>query len=296
MQADPQEHEGLSSRRDRFPLVELVLALALIAGLAYFWFSTEDEKAGQSVVEVPAIAESTSQAGLPSTPDIPQRQETVTERESENATAIADSTTESNETALAEPLTPMDGDSLLRQQLAATGTDTILNKLPGNEHPLDISAALIDGLGRGVILRKILPADPPKQAFSVEKEDGDVYMNAASYQRYDAYTDTLTALDTSQLVETFHTLRPLYEQAFENLGLDAGDFDNAVIRTLDLVLATPEITDPIALKPKSVVYTYADPALEGLPAVQKQLLRMGPDNIRRIKQQARILREGLLAQ
>jgi hypothetical protein len=30
--------------------------------------------------------------------------------------------------------------------------------------------------------------------------------------------------------------------------------------------------------------------------VQKQLLRMGPDNISRIKQQARALREGLLAQ
>jgi hypothetical protein len=45
-----------------------------------------------------------------------------------------------------------------------------------------------------------------------------------------------------------------------------------------------------------VVYVYADPALEILPALQKQLLRVGPDNLRRIKQQARVLREGLLAQ
>jgi hypothetical protein len=44
------------------------------------------------------------------------------------------------------------------------------------------------------------------------------------------------------------------------------------------------------------VYVFADPALENLPTVQKQLLRMGPDNISRIKQQARALREGLLAQ
>ena len=75
-----------------------------------------------------------------------------------------------------------------------------------------------------------------------------------------------------------------------------GDFDNAVVRTLDLILATPEIGEPIALKPKSTKYIYADPALESLSDVQKQLLRMGPDNVRRIKQQAQSVRTGLLTQ
>jgi hypothetical protein len=190
----------------------------------------------------------------------------------------------------------VDGNELLRQQLTATGTDSITTKLMANDHPLDVSAAFIDGLGRGIILRKMLPSDPPKQAFSVEQHGDAIYMSSASYQRYDGYTDTLTALDSSRLVTMFHTLRPVYEQAFSHLGLASEDFDNSVIRALDLVLATPEITEPIALKPKSVVYTFADPALESLPAVQKQLLRMGPDNVRRIKQQARTLREGLLAQ
>jgi hypothetical protein len=44
------------------------------------------------------------------------------------------------------------------------------------------------------------------------------------------------------------------------------------------------------------MYKYADPQLEELTPMQKQLLRMGPDNIRRIKEQARALREGLLNQ
>jgi hypothetical protein len=42
------------------------------------------------------------------------------------------------------------------------------------------------------------------------------------------------------------------------------------------------------------MYRYADPQLEELVPLQKQLLRMGPENIRRIKLQARALREGLL--
>ena len=74
------------------------------------------------------------------------------------------------------------------------------------------------------------------------------------------------------------------------LGLPAEDFDNAVIRVLDRILATPEIEDPIALTRRSVMYQYADPQLEQLTPLQKQLLRMGPDNIRRVKEQAAALR------
>jgi len=36
------------------------------------------------------------------------------------------------------------------------------------------------------------------------------------------------------------------------------------------------------VQPK-VFYEYADPALEGLKPLQKQALRMGPSNVRRLK-------------
>ena len=49
-----------------------------------------------------------------------------------------------------------------------------------------------------------------------------------------------------------------------------------------------------ALTRKSFMYQDTDAQLEELVPLQKQLLRMGPENIRRIKLQARALREGLL--
>ena len=289
MKANPDEHLSVEPDRSRFPFLELFLALAVIGGLVFYWFQSEEKKSGPSVVSVPAMAVPAIQPDLPTTPDIPQQPEPVA------VLAGADNTVLAAETS-ADQIELMDGDSMLRQELAATGTDSIMSKLMSNEHPINVSAAFIDGLGRGVILKKLLPGDPPKQAFSVVEEDEVIYISPSSYQRYDSYTDTLTALDSRRLVSTFHALRPMYEQAFQYLGLDPGDFDNTIIRALDQVLATPEIIEPIALQPKSVVYVFADPALENLPAVQKQLLRMGPDNISRIKQQARALREGLLAQ
>jgi hypothetical protein len=289
MKANPDEHLSVESDRSRFPFLELFLALAVIGGLVFYWFQSEEKKSGPSVVSVPAMAVPAIQPDLPTTPDIPQQPEPVA------VLADADNTVLPAETSV-DQIELMDGDSMLRQELAATGTDSIMSKLMSNEHPINVSAAFIDALGRGVILKKLLPGDPPKQAFSVVEEDEVIYISPSSYQRYDSYTDTLTALDSRRLVSSFHALRPMYEQAFQYLGLDPGDFDNTIIRALDQVLATPEIIEPIALQPKSVVYVFADPALENLPAVQKQLLRMGPDNISRIKQQARALREGLLTQ
>jgi hypothetical protein len=178
----------------------------------------------------------------------------------------------------------------------AAGLDESLQAMVGTEHPLEISAALLDGLGRGGLLRKLIPGNPQPGSFAAEERDGQLYMSEAGYDRFDPFVQTLTQADTDQIASAFHALRPVYERAWRGLGLDPEDFDNAVIRALDYVLATPVPAEPPALERTSVMYTYADPTLESLPPVQKQLLRMGPENIRLLKQKAAELRKALLAE
>ncbi len=62
---------------------------------------------------------------------------------------------------------------------------------------------------------------------------------------------------------------------FSPIKMDPGDFDNSVIRTLDIILATREINNPIALERKSVMYLYADPELEKLPGLLKSAWTTG---------------------
>jgi hypothetical protein len=192
------------------------------------------------------------------------------------------------------PIAPLDGDTQLRETFAQAGADALLQEFLSDQRPLEISAALLDGTSWGAMLRKILPANPPEQAFGVDIEGDQLFMSASSYVRYDVYADSIEALDTDAVVQGFHRLRPLYETAYEALGLDPADFDNAVVRTLDRVLSAPEIEGPIALERNSVLYQFADPKLENLPELQKQMLRMGPQNVRRIKLKAQALRDGLL--
>ena len=275
------------SGRGGFPVSRVLLVLAVLVAGFLLWRSMGEKPA--EVVSEPVAVEETAYEPppLPPAEDIPPRPEPVVE-----AVAEAEAPVEPP-----PPLPPLtESDDLMRAQMSAAGVGAELAPLEQQENLIQQGTALIDGLSRGVILRKLLPLDPPREAFSAIEEGDQMYMNPVSYQRYDGYAETIASLDTSTLVETFHTLRPLYEEAYGQLGLNPDDFDNALIRALDRVLATPEIEEPIALTRKSVMYKYADPQLEQLTPMQKQLLRMGPDNIRRIKEQASALREGLLNQ
>jgi len=283
MKAEREDRLESNSGKGGFPTRHVLLILAVVVVGYLLWNAM-----GETPVEVepePLVVEEVvvAEPVLPPAEDIPEPVAVVTETE-----AVAPEEPP-------PPLPPLEeSDELVRDQLSAAGVGPMLSPQEEQEDLVQRSAALVDGFSRGVVLRKLLPVDPPKAAFSALEEDGKMYMNPAGYSRYDSYSEAIDSLDTSALVSSFDTLRPLYEEAYGQLGLDPNDFDNAVIRMLDRVLATPEIDEPIALTRESVMYKYADPQLEQLTPMQKQLMRMGPDNIRRIKEKAKALREGLL--
>ena len=288
MKAAPEDRLGNDSGRQGFSIRYVLIVLAVLATGLFLWNAMSKKDAPEPIAAPEVVEEMVIEpAVLPAAPDIPAPPEPVPV--TETPVAI--------EEPAAPPLPPLAAsDDLMREQLAAAGVGPELAALDGSENLLETSAALIDGFSRGIVLRKLLPVARPAEPFTVQQRGGRTFMNPASYRRYDKYAQAIAAVDTGVLVENFHRLRPLYEQAYVQLGLKPEEFDNAVIRMLDRIIATPEIEQPIELTRKSVMYRYADPQLEQLSAVQKQLLRMGPDNTRRIKAQARVLREGLLTQ
>ena len=110
----------------------------------------------------------------------------------------------------------------------------------------------------------------------------------------DSYAQAIEALDTAALVESFHRFRPLMEQAYGYLGYKPENLDNAIVRALDTIIAAPVVNETLPVKKVEAIYKFADPELETLPDIQKQLLRMGPENTRRIQSQAKALRAALL--
>lgn len=284
MKAAPEDRLEPGGGGSGFPLRNVLLIAAIVVGGVILWKSQQE---APSVPETEIIEEAVVvPVTLPPAADIPRRPEPNSVAEEE----------EPLEPAPAPLPTLADSDPLMREKLSAAGAGPELDEVEAQQNLIQLGSALVDGFSRGLVLYKLLPVKPPAEAFSVEQEGEQVFMSPASYRRYDEYAEAIAKLDTAVLVTSFHQMRPLYEQAYGQLGLVPEDFDNAVVRLLDQILETPELDQPVALTRKSVMYKYADPQLEQLTPMQKQLLRMGPENIRRIKAQAQALRAGLLGQ
>ena len=78
-------------------------------------------------------------------------------------------------------------------------------------------------------------------------------------------------------------IRPRLGEAYTSLGRTNSEVDVAVQQALEVLINTPIPAATIRLNEgKGATWVFADPALESLDPAQKQLLRMGPENARKI--------------
>ncbi len=283
--ARPEDRPDFGRGRGGPPLIPIVLVLLVAAGLAVYWFygSGDSEEPAPPPVVAPQ-----PQPEPPPAPDIPP-----IEPEAEPAEAVAQPAPEPE--PVPEPVLTLEtSDEVVVEELSAAGADELLANGLTYESLVDRGAALVESLSRGQVPHKLLRINPPQEKFSVQEQGDVLYLDPASYRRYDDYADAVASLDTEQLAGMFHHLRPLLEQVFEAQGFPADEFDNTLIRALDRIIAAPSLAEPPQVKSGIKSYKYVDPELEGLPELEKQLLRMGPENTAKIQAQARALREALL--
>ena len=179
-------------------------------------------------------------------------------------------------------LPPLDeSDAFIREQangtrlpLAWTVADNLARR----------ASVIIENASRGELPPKRGGLLPPLGAFPVRQEGQRFFMDASGYRRFDPYLDQLEAIDPARLAECIRLLRPLLDEALNELGYADGP-QAGVSAAIERILAVPEPTagaDVELVQPK-VLFQYADPRLESLSVLQKQVLRMGPENVRRLK-------------
>ena len=113
--------------------------------------------------------------------------------------------------------------------------------------------------------------------------EGHYVLSARNYARYDGLVSLAETVNLKQLVILYTRYYPLFQQAYEELGYPDRYFNDRLVEVIGHLLAAPEPAGPIQLVQPKVFYEFADPELEKLSAGQKILVRLGPDNERRIK-------------
>ncbi len=140
----------------------------------------------------------------------------------------------------------------------------------------------IENAGRGEYPRRQLGFLAPLGKFQVVEREGRLFADPSNYRRFDKHIDVLEGMDPETAAELLILIEPLLTVAMRELGSDAsvsGQIDAAIAE----VMAVPEIEGQVELVRPKVLYEYADPALEALSPLQKQVLRLGPDNVARLK-------------
>lgn len=153
--------------------------------------------------------------------------------------------------------------------------------------------AFVDNIAAGVVARDSAMIKGPEARFEIEEVDGKVYMGPSSYQRYDNVVNWFVDMDDQALVAAFKQYEPLLNEAYAEISRPGDSFLARFERAISVINATPEIQGLIELNSDKIMYTYADEELESLPAAQRQMLRLGPNNMARVKAKLNALQRAL---
>jgi hypothetical protein len=123
----------------------------------------------------------------------------------------------------------------------------------------------------------------PTAGFKVTEGNGRLSIDTRSYERYDRFAAAAASIDPAGAARLYATLKPRIEEAHRDLGTGLS-FDRTLERAIVVLLKTPVVADPIAVRPEGGTgYAFVDPGLEALTPAQKQLLRTGSANVRAIQ-------------
>jgi hypothetical protein len=190
----------------------------------------------------------------------------------------------------AEPITipPLDASDRVVRTLvqALSESPAVMAWLPTNGLIRNFTV-VVSNIAEGTTPAKQLKPLRPSSTFRVAERDGSTYVDPRSYDRYGTIADAIASVDPAGAARLYATLKPRIEEAHRELGSLNQSFDRTLERAIVALLDTPIVDGPVRLRPKGIGYAYADERLESLSAAQKQLLRMGPRNVRIIKARLR---------
>ncbi len=265
----------------------ILIALALAGG--WYWWQQRQPKLPALTA---AATETAPVAAAPAAPP-PAVAEPVIQHPVEATTAAAE-----------PPRTLDQSDGVVAQALSA-----LLGSKPGasmvrRDDFVRRAVVTIDNLGRPHAAPRLWPVNPMAGKFSVERQGDTEVVAAANSVRYSAFVAFAESLDSARAAALYKQHYPLFQTAYKELGYPNAYFNDRVVAVIDQLLATPEPAGPLAVRLTEVKgevastqpwtrYEFADPQLEALPSGSKMLLRMGPDNARKLKAKLREFRAAI---
>lgn len=187
-------------------------------------------------------------------------------------------------------------DSWVMTQITSLIPNSAVTNLLKQEDIISNFVVFVDNASRGELVAKFSPLQDPGGSFIADEVDGDLLtykLNESSFSRYDMYAELFASLPVEKSLEIYAGLADEIDQAHMELGYESGTFDRKLKRAIGYLIDTPILTDDVTLVAPSAMFQFAEPELESLLAIQKLLLRMGPENQQKVRGKLVELRDSL---
>lgn len=131
------------------------------------------------------------------------------------------------------------------------------------------------------------------QPFHVTSDNAGMYITGQSYHRYNSLASAVHVVNVESALALYSKYRPLLEQVFAEFAYpEEYQVEDVIKKATSNILQAPILEGKVRLVKPSVYYKFAEPKLEALSPVQKQMIRMGPENTRIIQAKLRQFIEG----
>ena len=178
-------------------------------------------------------------------------------------------------------------DDLVRQLAGQLSAHPKLALWLRSGHLIRRIAAAVDNIANGITPRAHIDFFSPEGSFKIAKKGNLLIVDPSGYTRYNPVVDVFVSLDAKEVVNLFRAMKPLFQEAYADLGYPGRDFEETLLRAINELLQVPIVEGDVGVEKTVVNYIMVDSNLEELSNAQKHLLRMGPENVGAIQAKLR---------
>jgi hypothetical protein len=248
----------------------VVVVILLVAGLYTYRYLNDPKPVSTPIVE----------------PILPSNTEAGEDLDETLPTAPAGVAPDRDEGPLEPPpATIAETDDYLRKTLVADEENAppLLAKILNQDNLIYKLATAADLITRGKNPNSQLQFLQPDKGIVVIRKDQRTYLSTESYARYEPLVDLLESFDSRHVVRVYKLLRPFVSAAYDELGNEGIRWQDTEAGVLDMFITAPLPEAEPELIGDGDIFIFADPNLEDLGYTRKAMVRMGPENLRRVQ-------------
>jgi hypothetical protein len=169
-----------------------------------------------------------------------------------------------------------ESDAMLRELVATLSRNPLLARLLAQRDVVRAAVLTVVQIGDGKTPAVPLAELRPSERLTLVGGGPAGRVDPGSYARWDAAMRAVRSINEADAAQVYVNVKPLFDEAYRELGYPDGDFDDAIVRAIRLLCDTPALTADPVLMTRPNYFEHEDAALRSLRPVQKQLLLIGP--------------------